>query len=113
MYTLDSSCSSGEDECVEIPVKKLSTIMDELNHQKTEILKMDIEGAEYDVIEDFFYFGEGTRIFLRETIMTNTCCARSAKGIKRGLIFDHKPNGRAKRDSIHPQESELAGNCKP
>ena len=52
MFTLDSSCSSGEDECVEIPVKKLSTIMAELNHQKIDILKMDIEGAEYDVIED-------------------------------------------------------------
>lgn len=52
MYTLDSSCSSGEDESVEIPVKKLSTIMAELNHQRIDILKMDIEGPEYDVIED-------------------------------------------------------------
>jgi len=52
MYTLDNDCSSGEDDAVEIPVKKLSTIMSELNHHKIDILKMDIEGAEYDVIED-------------------------------------------------------------
>jgi len=66
MYTLDSSCSSGEDECVEIPVKKLSTIMDELNHQKIEILKMDIEGAEYDVIEDLLQSNLDVRKLLVE-----------------------------------------------
>ncbi len=35
-----------------ISVKKLSTIMDELDHNHIDILKMDIEGAEYQVIED-------------------------------------------------------------
>ncbi|MBU0766294.1 FkbM family methyltransferase [Patescibacteria group bacterium] len=33
-------------------VKKLSTIMSELGHSQIDILKMDIEGAEYDVIKD-------------------------------------------------------------
>ena len=33
-------------------VKKLKTIMAELGHTRIDILKMDIEGAEYDVIQD-------------------------------------------------------------
>jgi len=37
---------------VQVPVKRLSTIMKELGHQHIDILKMDIEGAEYGVIED-------------------------------------------------------------
>lgn len=52
MFTLDSNCSSTDSGSVEIPVKKLSTIMADLKHQRIDILKMDIEGAEYDVIED-------------------------------------------------------------
>jgi FkbM family methyltransferase len=34
------------------PVKTLSTIMETLGHKKIDILKMDIEGAEYQVIEN-------------------------------------------------------------
>ena len=37
---------------VTAPVKKLSTIMKELGHNKIDVLKMDIEGAEYQVIDD-------------------------------------------------------------
>lgn len=37
---------------VEVPVKRLVTIMQELGHQKIDLLKMDIEGAEYDVLRD-------------------------------------------------------------
>jgi FkbM family methyltransferase len=33
-------------------VKRISTIMQELGHTHIDILKMDIEGAEYDVIQD-------------------------------------------------------------
>ncbi len=36
----------------EAPVKTLSTIMRELGHERIDILKMDIEGAEYAVLED-------------------------------------------------------------
>lgn len=35
-----------------VPVKKLGTIMKELGHDHIDLLKMDIEGAEYDVIMD-------------------------------------------------------------
>ncbi len=52
MFTLNGECSSGGSDYIKIPVKKLSTIMKELNHNKIDILKMDIEGAEYSVIDD-------------------------------------------------------------
>jgi FkbM family methyltransferase len=37
---------------VEVPVLRLQTIMSQLGHQRIDILKMDIEGAEYDVLPD-------------------------------------------------------------
>jgi len=37
---------------IEVEVKKLKTIMDEIGHKKIDLLKMDIEGAEYQVIDD-------------------------------------------------------------
>jgi FkbM family methyltransferase len=37
---------------IEVPVKRLNTIMQELNHSRIDILKMDIEGSEYQVVED-------------------------------------------------------------
>ncbi len=44
--------TSPDAEALAMPVRKLSTIMDELGHDRVDVLKMDIEGAEYDVIED-------------------------------------------------------------
>ncbi|SCY43728.1 FkbM family methyltransferase [Desulfoluna spongiiphila] len=43
---------STSTEAITVPVKKLSTIMQELGHSHIDILKMDIEGAEYNVIKD-------------------------------------------------------------
>lgn len=37
---------------VQAPVCRLSTIMHELGHDHVDLLKMDIEGAEYDVLQD-------------------------------------------------------------
>jgi FkbM family methyltransferase len=37
---------------IKCKVYRLSTIMAELNHSHVDLLKMDIEGAEYEVIED-------------------------------------------------------------
>lgn len=34
-----------------LPVKSLRSIMSELGHERIDVLKMDIEGAEYEVIE--------------------------------------------------------------
>jgi len=33
-------------------MKSISSILKELNHSKIDVLKMDIEGSEYDVLED-------------------------------------------------------------
>lgn len=39
-------------EAYKVPVKSLDTIMHELKHKQIDLLKIDIEGAEYLVIED-------------------------------------------------------------
>lgn len=39
-------------DAITVPVRKLSSIMDDLGHSHIDILKLDIEGAEYDVIDD-------------------------------------------------------------
>lgn len=37
---------------IEVEVRRLRTVMRELGHERLDVLKMDIEGAEYEVIED-------------------------------------------------------------
>ena len=37
---------------VQADVRRVSTVMTQLGHDRIDLLKMDIEGAEYDVIED-------------------------------------------------------------
>ena len=46
--------SSGEtiDRAVTCPVRRLETLRREFGHDRIDVLKMDIEGGEYDVIED-------------------------------------------------------------
>ena len=46
-----------EDEAYKVEVKRLKTIMTELGHKELDLLKMDIEGAEYDVIDDIINGG--------------------------------------------------------
>jgi len=41
-----------ESQAIEVPVQCLRTIMMELGHDRVDLLKMDIEGAEYAVITD-------------------------------------------------------------
>ena len=43
---------SDSSNVVSLPVKRLRTLMDELEIQELDVLKMDIEGCEYDVIND-------------------------------------------------------------
>lgn len=37
---------------IEVPVRRLSSIMRDLGHDRIDLLKMDIEGAEYAVLKD-------------------------------------------------------------
>ncbi|MGB4837368.1 MAG: FkbM family methyltransferase [Saprospiraceae bacterium] len=54
-----------EKNTIEVPMKKISTIMRELNHTEIDILKMDIEGAEYVVIEDLI----NSKIKIRQIVL--------------------------------------------
>jgi FkbM family methyltransferase len=51
---------------VQAKVHRLRTIMDMLGHQSVDILKMDIEGAEYEVIDDLIASGIRPRQILIE-----------------------------------------------
>lgn len=42
---------------ISVSVKRLATVMSELGHSHIDLLKMDIEGAEYDVIDDLLTTG--------------------------------------------------------
>ena len=44
--------SRADVSTVEAPVRRLGTIMGQLGHTHIDLLKMDIEGSEYEVIED-------------------------------------------------------------
>jgi len=39
-------------EAIEVPVLRLATTLERLGHDRVDILKMDVEGAEYEVIDD-------------------------------------------------------------
>ncbi len=43
---------SPNNSMIEVPVRRLSTIMSELGHDRIDLLKMDVEGAEYAVLDD-------------------------------------------------------------
>ncbi len=51
MYTLINEGNATND-AVLINVKRLPTVMSDLGHQHIDILKMDIEGSEYQVIDE-------------------------------------------------------------
>ena len=50
-HTIFSSCSNT-DQYIEVPVESIGTISQKLNVHTIDIMKMDIEGAEYDVISN-------------------------------------------------------------
>lgn len=64
-YTLLERPSTAA-RAIQVPIRRLSTIMEELGHDRIDLLKMDIEGAEYDVIEDIERSGVRPRQILVE-----------------------------------------------
>lgn len=54
-HTMVEGATSGKQ--ITVPVKRLTTILRELGHTHVDLLKMDIEGAEYDVVEDVLKSG--------------------------------------------------------
>ena len=51
MYTLMPEESSDESG-IDVPAYTISTIVEKLGHSRIDLLKMDIEGAEYEVLDD-------------------------------------------------------------
>jgi FkbM family methyltransferase len=49
-HTILGGASTGGN-AIMVPMKRLDTIMRELGHDRVDLLKLDIEGAEYEVIE--------------------------------------------------------------
>lgn len=58
--------SSGGGPSVSAPVRRLRTVMEQLGHDVVDLLKMDIEGAEYVVIPDILEAGVKVRQLLVE-----------------------------------------------
>ena len=53
-------------DAVRVPGRRLATLMEELGHGHVDLLKMDIEGAEYDVLKDIVASGADVRQLLVE-----------------------------------------------
>ncbi len=51
-HSISPSSKNKNPESIKIPVKKLSSLMEENNHNYLDLIKMDIEGFEYSVIEN-------------------------------------------------------------
>jgi FkbM family methyltransferase len=54
-HTIVQTASRGPG--IVVPVHRLSTIMSTLGHEQVDLLKMDIEGAEYSVLDDLLRCG--------------------------------------------------------
>ena len=50
MYTMIAE-DETQDDAIEVPAYSLSTISGKLGHDKIDLMKMDIEGAEYEVLD--------------------------------------------------------------
>ena len=50
MYTMVPD-ESSQDEGIEIPAYTIATIAEKLGHSRIDLLKLDIEGAEYEVLD--------------------------------------------------------------
>jgi FkbM family methyltransferase len=61
-----SQPSKADAHFLELPVKRLSTIMEEQEHSLIDVLKLDIEGFEYGVIDDILATQIPIRQFLVE-----------------------------------------------
>jgi FkbM family methyltransferase len=49
------SCTPSSQAAIQVQLQRLSTIAEQLGHRTISILKMDIEGAEYEVIDDLLH----------------------------------------------------------
>ncbi len=88
------------DLAIRIPVKRLQTIMQELGHAHIDLLKMDIEGAEYAVLDDLLECGIRPRQILVEfhhrfpdTGVSKTKASVAKLGSMGYILFSVSDNG--------------------
>ncbi|MGY4330317.1 FkbM family methyltransferase [Bradyrhizobium sp. LB7.2] len=65
-FSISAQPDAHQQGIVSCSVKRLNTIMVELGHRSIDLLKMDIEGFEYEVLEDMMRCGLRPRILLVE-----------------------------------------------
>ena len=49
--------TAADGRAIQVDVRRVATLMRDLGHQRLDVLKMDIEGAEYDVVSDILASG--------------------------------------------------------
>lgn len=100
-HSLLDEAGGGDGARVEFEVRRLSTLMAELGHASLDVLKMDIEGAEYAVLDDLLKSALRPRQILLEfhhgmhgvpvSRTEQSLDALAAAGYR---IFDAQPSGR-------------------
>mgnify|MGYP001816944668 FL=1 len=57
MWTADNSAGDASDS-IDVPAYTVGTIMQKLEHERVDMLKMDVEGAEYDILDAMLAGGQ-------------------------------------------------------
>jgi FkbM family methyltransferase len=68
---------------VEVPGRTVRSLMDELGDSTVELLKLDIEGGEYDLLDDLRLAELGVRVFC--TQLHHTASVRRARSLIAGI----------------------------
>lgn len=100
-HSLLDGAGDGSGKRVEFQVRRLTTLMSELGHTSLDLLKMDVEGAEYGVLEDLLKGSLRPKQLLLEFHhgMHGIPISRSERALadlqQAGYrIFDAQPSGR-------------------
>jgi FkbM family methyltransferase len=70
-YVSFSETKEKSTDSIELEVKKITTIMEELGYDRIDLLKMDIEGSEYGVLENILEIELKPKMILIEFHGTN------------------------------------------
>lgn len=82
-----------KDDSIIVTMKRLDTVISELKHKHINILKMDVEGAEFRIFEDFFSRKKGNDSFDYLCIELHERFFEEPKTIREGFIRLLKENG--------------------
>jgi len=100
-HSMVAPSAASAENGLSFEVRRLTTVMRDLGHERIDLLKMDVEGAEYDVLEDLLQGQVRPRQILVEFHhgMHGIPVARTEQAL-RALraagyrIFDAQPSGR-------------------